>query len=72
MKKLFSRAHAALENICHRAEFYGPEHGPHRQPPSAWRSGPVENGAMLDILMLAIGLGCFALLDLYGAAGERL
>jgi len=33
---------------------------------------PMENGAMLDILMLAIGLGFFALLVLYGLAGERL
>jgi hypothetical protein len=33
---------------------------------------PTENGTMLDILMLAIGLGCFALLALYGIAGERL
>jgi hypothetical protein len=33
---------------------------------------PTENSAMLDILMLAIGLGCFALLALYGSAGERL
>jgi hypothetical protein len=32
----------------------------------------MENGAMLDILMLAIGLGFFALLTLYGIAGERL
>jgi len=31
-----------------------------------------EDGAMLDILMLAIGLGFFALLALYGIAGERL
>jgi hypothetical protein len=31
----------------------------------------VENG-MLDILMLAIGLGLFALLALYGLASERL
>jgi len=37
-----------------------------------WRTGPSENGAMLDILMLAIGLGCFALFALYGIAGERL
>jgi hypothetical protein len=33
---------------------------------------PMENGAMSDILMLAIGLGFFALLALYGLAGERL
>jgi hypothetical protein len=32
----------------------------------------MEYGAMLDILMLAIGLGSFALLALYGFAGERL
>ncbi len=32
----------------------------------------MENGAMLDILMLAIGLVAFALLILYGIAGERL
>jgi hypothetical protein len=32
---------------------------------------PMENG-MSDILMLAIGLGFFALLALYGIAGERL
>jgi hypothetical protein len=31
-----------------------------------------EDGATLDILMLAIGLGFFALLALYGIAGERL
>ncbi|MBN9067631.1 MAG: hypothetical protein J0H60_14595 [Rhizobiales bacterium] len=37
-----------------------------------WRTGPSENGAMLDIPMLAIGLGCFALFALYGIAGERL
>ena len=30
------------------------------------------NCAMPDILMLAIGLGVFALLALYGLAGERL
>jgi hypothetical protein len=35
-------------------------------------SRPMENGAMLDIIMLAVGLGCFALLALYGIAGERL
>jgi hypothetical protein len=27
---------------------------------------PKENGAMLDIIMLAIGLGFFALVALYG------
>jgi hypothetical protein len=32
----------------------------------------MENGAMLDILMLAIGLGFFALLALYRIASERL
>ena len=32
----------------------------------------MENGAMLDILMLGIGLGFFALLALYGIASERL
>lgn len=32
---------------------------------------PMENG-MLDILMLAIGLGFFAFLVLYGLASERL
>jgi hypothetical protein len=36
------------------------------------RVGLMENGAMLDILMQAIGLGCFALLALYGIASERL
>jgi len=35
------------------------------------RVGLMENGTMLDILMLAIGLGCFALLALYGNVGER-
>lgn len=34
--------------------------------------GPTENGTMFDILMLAIGLGVFALFALYGMAGERL
>jgi hypothetical protein len=34
--------------------------------------GPMEDGSMLDILMLAIGLGFFVLLALYGLAGERL
>jgi hypothetical protein len=33
---------------------------------------PTGNGAMSDILMLAIGLGVFALLVLYSLAGERL
>jgi hypothetical protein len=32
----------------------------------------MENGTMLDILMLTIGLGFFALLILYGIAAERL
>jgi hypothetical protein len=32
----------------------------------------MEDGSMLDILMLAIGLGVFALLALYGIASERL
>ncbi len=32
----------------------------------------MENGTMLDILMLAIGLGFFALVAFYGFAGERL
>jgi len=71
MKKLFPGAEAALENICRRAEFYGPEHGPLRLPTPA-RRGSTENGAMSDIIMLATGLGCFALLILYGIAGERL
>lgn len=31
----------------------------------------MENG-MLDILMLATGLGCFTLLVFYGLASERL
>jgi hypothetical protein len=31
-----------------------------------------EDGVMLDILMLAIGIGAFALLALYGLASERL
>jgi hypothetical protein len=33
---------------------------------------PAENGAMPDIIMLAVGLGFFALLVLYGIASERL
>jgi hypothetical protein len=33
---------------------------------------PIGSGAMSDILMLAIGLGVFALLAFYGIAGERL
>jgi len=32
----------------------------------------MENGAVLDIFMLAIGVGFFALLVLYGLASERL
>jgi hypothetical protein len=32
----------------------------------------MENCAMLDILMLATGLGFFALLAFYGIASERL
>jgi hypothetical protein len=32
----------------------------------------MEDGSMLDILMLAIGLGVFTLLALYGIASERL
>jgi hypothetical protein len=32
----------------------------------------MEDGSMLDILMLAIGLGVFVLLALYGIASERL
>jgi len=36
------------------------------------RTVPTENGTMLDILMLATGLGFFALLALYGFASERL
>jgi hypothetical protein len=32
----------------------------------------MEDGSMLDILMLAIGLAVFALLALYGIASERL
>jgi hypothetical protein len=35
-------------------------------------SDPLENGAMLDIIMLAIGLGFFAFLVLYGIASEKL
>jgi hypothetical protein len=31
-----------------------------------------ENGVMLDIIMLAIGIGAFALLILYGTASEKL
>jgi hypothetical protein len=44
------------------------------QPSSAAGKGTVsmENCTMLDILMLAIGLGFFALLALYGIASERL
>jgi hypothetical protein len=37
-----------------------------------WSAGLTENGAMLDILMLAIGLVSFALLILYGIASEKL
>jgi len=46
-----------------------------RSTPSAsagTASDPLENGAMLDIIMLAIGLGFFALLVLYGIASEKL
>jgi hypothetical protein len=33
---------------------------------------PTENGSMLDVIMLAVGLGFFALLVLYGIASEKL
>jgi hypothetical protein len=33
---------------------------------------PTEGGSMLDILMLAIGLGFFVLLIVYGIASEKL
>jgi hypothetical protein len=71
MKILWARLPPALENLRRHAEVYGPEHGLHRRL-SRPGKGPMENGAMLDILMLAIGLGGFALLALYGLAGERL
>jgi hypothetical protein len=32
----------------------------------------MENGTMPDIIMLAVGLGSFALLILYGIASEKL
>ncbi len=31
-----------------------------------------ENGSMSDVILLAIGLGFFALLVLYGIASEKL
>ena len=40
-------------------------------PPSGRTPGPWRAN-MLDIVMLAGGLGCFALLVLYGIASERL
>lgn len=61
-----------LENICRSPQFLWPEHGLRESVAFDAASGRTENGAMSDILMLAIGLCFFALLVLYGLASERL
>lgn len=71
MKTLWEAVRDALENICRSAEFCGLNAATSPAIIGMARR-PTENGAMLDILMLAIGLGFFVLLVLYGLASERL
>lgn len=72
MKILWVAPLPDLENICRSAQLYGPDYGFMESAAFSAIREPMENGAMSDILMLAIGLGFFALLALYGLAGERL
>lgn len=72
MKILWMAPPTDLENICRCAELYRPDYWFTESPVFSAIREPMENGAMLDILMLVIGLGFFALLVLYGIASEKL
>ncbi|GAB1717601.1 MAG: hypothetical protein NTAFB05_26430 [Nitrobacter sp.] len=72
MKILWAAPPPDLENICRSTELYGPDYGFTEIAAFSAAREPMENGAMSDILLLALGLGCFALLALYGLASERL
>lgn len=72
MKILWVVPWSDLENICRFAELYGPEYAFLERAVFGAARKPMENGTMSDILLLALGLGLFALLALYGFASERL
>jgi hypothetical protein len=72
MKILWMAPPTDLENICRSAQFHEPEHGSMESAAPGAILGPTGNSTMLDMCMLAIGLGFFARLVLYGLASERL
>jgi hypothetical protein len=73
MKILCAAAASTLENICGFAQFPSPdERAPRLRSLRPRRAPHPENGSMLDVITLAIGLGFFALSIIYGLACDRL
>jgi hypothetical protein len=73
MKILCAAAASTLENICGFAQFPSLMRGaPRLRNPRPRRARHPENGSMLDVITLAIGLGFFALSIIYGLACDRL